>query len=158
MNHQERSNKFEHSRSFIISWLRSRFCGKQLTSLSKLYVGKGTEELFVLYLRTSVKYALLGMAVAGMLCGLFVLSSSGKREIRQGNMLERSDAGGGDKTVEMQIETEEGTQDYTVKFPARKLTEQEIKEQFAVARDKVQKLYLGDNNSADNITSSLNLI
>ena len=57
MNYQGRSNKLEHSFSVIISWLRSRFCEKQLTSLSKLYVGKGTEELFVIFLRKSARYA-----------------------------------------------------------------------------------------------------
>ncbi len=158
MNYQGRSNKLEHSFSVIISWLRSRFCEKQLTSLSKLYVGKGTEELFVIFLRKSARYALTGMVVAGVLCALFVISSSKKHEIWHGNMMERSEAGGRDKTIEMQIETEDGKQDYTVKLPARKLTKHEIKEQFAIAREKVQKLYLGENNSADNITSSLNLI
>lgn len=76
MKYQGRSNKLEHSFSVIISWLRSRFCEKQLTSLSKLYVGKGTEELFVIFLRKSARYALTGMVVAGVLCALFVISSS----------------------------------------------------------------------------------
>ena len=116
MNYQGRSNKLEHSFSVIISWLRSRFCEKQLTSLSKLYVGKGTEELFVIFLRKSARYALTGMVVAGVLCALFVISSSKKHEIWHGNMMERSEAGGRDKTIEMQIETEDGKQDYTVKL------------------------------------------
>ena len=111
MNYQGRSNKLEHSFSVIISWLRSRFCEKQLTSLSKLYVGKGTEELFVIFLRKSARYALTGMVVAGVLCALFVISSSKKHEIWHGNMMERSEAGGRDKTIEMQIETEDGKQD-----------------------------------------------
>lgn len=89
-----------------------------------------------------------------IVCYIFIK----KHEIWHGNMMERSEAGGRDKTIEMQIETEDGKQDYTVKLPARKLTKHEIKEQFAIAREKVQKLYLGENNSADNITSSLNLI
>lgn len=83
MNYQGRSNKLEHSFSVIISWLRSRFCEKQLTSLSKLYVGKGTEELFVIFLRKSARYALTGMVVAGVLCALFVISSSKSMKIWQ---------------------------------------------------------------------------
>lgn len=76
MNYQGRSNKLEHSFSVIISWLRSRFCEKQLTSLSKLYVGKGTEELFVIFLRKSARYALTGnggrRSVMCIVCYIFI--------------------------------------------------------------------------------------
>lgn len=58
-----------------------------------------------------------------IVCYIFIK----KHEIWHGNMMERSEAGGRDKTIEMQIETEDGKQDYTVKLPARKLTKHEIK-------------------------------
>ena len=135
--------------------------GKQVNELSALSVGKSRKEVVRDYLirLVSTLYAvsLMGLILA-LLTGFLPEQES---ELKEGYLIERPEVNAGSKFVDLKIHLKEKgyefTHDYPLEVRGRKLTKEEFVQEVERQKEYVAKEILGDNPSAENIRSRMNL-
>lgn len=150
--------------SSCVVWLRVfrrrfqyRIKGERLEQLKKVYVGKTEEDIFYLYYGK-----MCSRLCVVFLCGLLLISVSvlypkgGK--LKEGYLLERDGVLGEDQTVSVLADAQDQKEEVSVPVPKRQYTKKQLRQKFKEAKDFVKQQYLGENASADEVSSPLNLV
>lgn len=142
------------------NFLLKQFPGKEkiCRRLRRLYVASDDE-----IERICNKYYLgiiRNIAICLLICGVFsfILWIKGKGEVGGGIVLERESYGGESYQVKLVTDIENIKEDFQVEIMPVSYRDDELPEIFDKGFEYLESVYLGDNVSADNITSNLNLV
>lgn len=144
-------------RTYLDQLWERRFSDTKVEQLQKLYVGKGRGGSIICYRRKLRKgYIFLGCTVL-LLLPLTVLLGRGNGQITGQNEIRRQDPGGTADTVKLEASIAGNKQEIEVAVSPRSYTAEELQAQFSLAKQYIQKAYLGTNDSSEHITHNLRL-
>ena len=147
--------------SMLLQWFRRRFDwrlkGERLEQMKKVYVGKKEEEIFYSYYgRLSCIFCavVMGCLLFGAVSNLIPQES----KLLNGYFLKKADVLGEDQTISLSANQNGKEKEVSVTVPKRKYTKAELEQKFQEAKEFVNRQYLGENSSAEEIEKPLNLI
>lgn len=145
----------------FLGWLRNRFHWKlrqeKLMELQKIYVGENEEQIFYRYYGKYVK-GFLALTVIGMFLCLALLTTQKSSLLKDNYYIEKDGELGKDKTVSVKVDNKTEEKEIKIKVPHRQYSDKEKEVAFEKAEAYVRNHYLGENSSAERITSSLCLV
>jgi hypothetical protein len=136
---------------------RWRIRGERLEVMKKIYLGKSEQEIFYAYytragcLLTAVVFSCLLLALVS---GLAVQEG----QLLNGYFLKREDVLGQEKAVALSASLDGEEKNVTVSVPNMQYSDEELEEKFAQAKDYINRNYLGENSTAEQISEPLCLV
>ena len=132
---------------------------KERETLSLLYIGEETELVQILYW---CKKMAMAIGIVGI-CAIFsigtVVGTKSVKLLQGENVLVRKEIGEGKQKVSLKIQTDnQEEQNFTVAIGERQYTEEEAKEKIEEAKEYVKKVYLGENENAQQVWKDLVLV
>lgn len=137
---------------------KKRISADKIEKLQKLYVGKSREAVLQIYCRKRKReFALLGLMCALVfLCSVLCLDKEGRLD-RQ-NRIKRQNPGESTESIALKTYIAGHGQEVAIEVAPRQYTAEELRAEFARAKQYVKKTYLGRNETADYVTQDLSLM
>lgn len=129
----------------------------RMERLKKIYTGKNQDEIYYLYFGRMGNFI-----IYTILAGLFLLAVSGfavqKGKLIEGYFIERDSETGQERQVDLTVVTEDKKRDVKIRVPTSMYTKKELKKKFREATDYIDRNFLGENTSENQVIKPLKLI
>ncbi len=126
---------------------------ERIEKLKKIYIGKSADEICMLYYGNLLKKILL-VSMSGLLLASLSSFIHQTDTFPGGYLVERAGVGEAAKKLEMKADSGTDTKEIALEIPARMLSKEEQKKKITAAKKKIEKSFLGENETADHIEKS----
>ena len=132
---------------------------KERELLSHLHIGEDGEEMQILHWCKKISTVFLVVVGSCVFALAMAGQSSGTAYLKDGHYLERQKTGQGEKSVTVQVSGKDREEtSVSVTVPEQSYTRKELEQKMKEAKDYVEKQYLGENKTKEEITKDLNFV
>ncbi len=132
--------------------------GSRMDTMKQLYAGWEERKLVRLYYCRLASLLIGILWLAALLILAALLAEPGRGRLYQGSYIIRKAPGEGEQQVSLKAVAGRTSRRITVSIPERQYTPEELEAHMSQAETYVRKHYLGENERADRVTESLELM
>lgn len=126
--------------------------------LERLYPGGDMSELKKNYYVEKLRLAMLVVFVGTLLCVLLQAKLLLEETVSRTGVIEREEAGGGEREVLLEATVSGETTEFSVEVPERKLNQEELARLFEKCALELERLVLGDAYETGQVSENLELV
>lgn len=141
----------------IYQFWKTRVPDATVEQLQKLYVGKSKEDVIQNYWRKIRNVIIVLGLIVILLLPIAILLDKGQENVTKQGKIKRQSPGGMSQRIALDVRIADDRKNITVEVAPRNYTAEELQQQFTIAKQYIEKNYLGSNVSADQVTQNLML-